>query len=107
MALVFVLTFLVSFKYLQAHSSITLAILDLCFNSPTPSLQSVSMSAFWLRPPTPAQKCADIILKAPYWSISIIIILSSLLNRSLPCDQVEEAKSFWLRDVGKYFDPPL
>ena len=79
-------------------------ILALCFNSPTPSLQSVSMSAFWLSPPTPAQKCADIILKAPYWSISIIIILSSLLNRSLPCDQVEEAKSFWLRDVSKYFD---
>ena len=35
------------------------AILALCFNSPTLSIQSVSMSAFWIRPEPPLkhQKC--------------------------------------------------
>ena len=32
----------------------------LCFNSPTLSLQSVSMWAFWLRPPTPLQSVSSV-----------------------------------------------
>ena len=38
-------------------------ILALCFNCPTPSLQSVSMSVFWLRPP-PLSKVSA---KSVFW----------------------------------------
>ena len=64
--------FIHNFKYFTA-------ILAQCFNSPTLSLQSVSMSSFWLRPnpppkhqecqqfdsdpPPPSPKCADVILE--------------------------------------------
>ena len=44
------------FISLLITSSIWPQILALCFNSPTLSLPSVSMSAFWLRPPHPPPK---------------------------------------------------
>ena len=37
-----------------------IAILSLSFDSPTPSLQSVSMSAFWLYPPHPIQSFSSV-----------------------------------------------
>ena len=52
------------------------AILALCFNSPTPSLQSVSMSVFWLRPHHPLQ------------SISSVSILSQNPHTPKPADAI-------------------